>query len=84
MYRILLLLFPIILLSCNDRDKPDVSGIKVNISIERFDKDLFTIDTTNIPAALNALQTKYPEFYPFFMQEILGVSLDSSTTDLTP
>ena len=84
MYRILLLLIPIVLLSCSDSDKPDVSNIKVDVSIERFEKDFFTIDTTNIPASLTTLQTKYPDFYPIFMQEILGVSLASPTPDLTP
>ena len=33
----------------NKKDIPDVSDIKVDITVERFDQSFFSIDTNNIP-----------------------------------
>lgn len=61
--------------SCtNDNKGPDVSDIKVEISIERFDKNFFSIDTNNVASGLKDLMQAYPGFYTDFMQRILGVS----------
>lgn len=61
--------------SCgNKKGIPDVSNIKINISIERFDKSFFSIDTNDIRSGLRNVQQKHPGFYFDFMQEILGVS----------
>lgn len=67
-------------LSCNDNKKnnPDVSGIKVEVKVERFDKDFFAIDSNNVLAGLNQLYEKYPLLTPIFLQNILG--LDSAST----
>lgn len=63
-------------LSCkNGRQTPDVSGIKVNLQVQRFEKDFFAIDTNNIPASFPSLQQKYPVFFADFIQNILGVSV---------
>lgn len=53
--------------------KPDVSGIKVNLEVQRFEQDLFGLDTNNMPAALAGLAAKYPGFYRDFMSNILGI-----------
>lgn len=53
---------------------PDVSHIKVDVSIERFDQDFFRIDTNNMLTSLQQLSQKHPGFYDDFMQEILGVN----------
>lgn len=64
--------------ACNNGSTlPDVSGIKLDLSIERFDRDFAALDTTNIDNGLSSLQNKYPAFYPIFIQNILG--LDSSS-----
>ncbi|MBL7743331.1 MAG: hypothetical protein JNN00_07600 [Chitinophagaceae bacterium] len=69
------LLALILALSCNNKKNiPDVSGIKVDLNIQRFDKDFFAIDTTGIEKGLAALQVKYPTFLPLFLQTIIGVS----------
>ena len=69
--------------SCNNKkDQPDISGIRVDLSIERFDKDLFAIDTNDLSASLQQLAQKHPAFYADYMQQILGVSgnpADSNT-----
>lgn len=84
---LLVLLLSILLFACSDKDKtPDVSNIEVEISVERFDKDLFTIDTNNLGASLKNLESKYPGFYNDYMQQILGVSgsdTNTATLELT-
>lgn len=70
-----ILLFAGLLTSCKDRKKgPDISGIKADIRIERFDQSFFAIDSNNIAGGLRSLQQKHPAFYTDFMQNILGVS----------
>jgi hypothetical protein len=75
-------LFFFLLLAClgactNRKEIPDVSGIKVNVKLKRFDKDFFSIDTNNVWAGLNQLQGRYPGFTSLFFQYILG--LDSAS-----
>lgn len=71
------------LLGCGNREKtPDVSGIKVDLQFERFDRDFFQMDSNHLAEGLRNLQNKYPGFYGDYMQGILGVSgveTDSST-----
>ena len=62
----------LLLASCgNDSEKPDVSDIKVEITLERFEKDFFSIDTNALDQSLTALNKKYPRFYPSFTNDIL-------------
>ena len=72
----------IFFIGCTDSKGPDVSNIKVDIPIERFDKSFFSIDTNNIAAGLNELMKEHPDFYTDFMQQILGVS-GSDTNKVT-
>jgi hypothetical protein len=68
----LLVLF--ILSACNHADKiPDVSAVKADFTVERFDKDFFALDTTHLDEGLNQLQKKYPAFFPVFLRDILGI-----------
>lgn len=70
------------LFSCGNKKKlPDVSGIKVDIPIERFDRSFFAMDTAQLESGLLRLKQEHPGFYDDFMQEILGVS--GSPTDTT-
>ena len=49
--------------SCgHKRNVPDVSGISVQLDTLRFDRDFFSMDTTNMEVSLDALQKKYPKF----------------------
>ena len=73
-----------ILLGCgrgDGRNTPDVSGIKVDIKIQRFDQDLFALDTNNIDAGLATLSPKYPNLLPLFSQNIIH---DQSNPKETP
>lgn len=62
-----------ILFSCNNADKtPDVANIKVELTSMRFEKDLFTIDSSNYTANLDLLISKYPGFGENFLATILN------------
>ncbi len=70
-----------LLFSCNNhKGIPDVSGIKTQIPIERFDRDFVRIDSGHIAEGLVQLREKHPGFYPDFMQQVLGVSGDPADT----
>lgn len=63
-----------ILFSCKDKNNtPDVSAVKADVKLERFDQDFFSIDTNAIEKPLSNLQIKYPVLLPVFIQNILGV-----------
>lgn len=81
---ILLAAVTVLLFSCkNKKGAPDVSGVKVNVEIERFDKSFFSLDTLQLQAGLQKLMQQHPGFYPDFMQQILGVSgADTNTGTL--
>jgi hypothetical protein len=70
---LLVLLLIVSLTSCNNNTgTPDVSGIKVELSTQRFEKDLFTLDTLNFSANLDRLQAKYPSFGENFLATVLN------------
>jgi hypothetical protein len=68
---IIIVLAIIVLGSCNNNHIPDVSGIKVDASIGRFDKDFFSADTNHIVQSLAAVQKKYPYFFTDFIQNVV-------------
>jgi hypothetical protein len=75
----LVLLLVIAIIGCNNnRTTPDVSNVKVNLALERFDKDFFAIDSNNVLPGLNNLNEKYPLLTNIFLQNVLG--LDSAST----
>jgi hypothetical protein len=62
------------LFSCNNSKGPDVSKIKVDIKIERFEQSFFSIDTNNLQTGLQKLNPSYPGFTTFFLQQIIGLN----------
>jgi hypothetical protein len=81
MFRIYLFAIIVLLSACGgDASKPDVSDIKVDLSVERFEQSLFKIDTTNIGQGLAGLRKAYPTFFPVYMQNILQLNpMDTAT-----
>jgi len=55
----------------NDRNTPDVSEIKVNIKIQRFEQDLCALDTNNLAVGMARLAQKYPSLFPLFTENII-------------
>ncbi|HEX8314528.1 MAG TPA: hypothetical protein VF609_06035 [Flavisolibacter sp.] len=65
----------LLLASCSsEKDAPDVSDIKMNISIQRFDKDFFAMDTTQIRASLQQVERKYPAFLAVYFKYFAPIS----------
>ena len=68
----------IIAVSCrSNKNIPDVSDIKVDLETKRYEQDFFSLDTMNIASSINSLLKKYPRFTPDFIQNILGLDMDS-------
>lgn len=81
MYKIFLLASLVLLASCKlGRNTPDVSHIKVDVQIDRFEKAFFALDTANMVQGLAALRNAYPGFYPTFMRDVLGLNLKDTAT----
>ncbi len=72
----LILLFTIVavLFSCKRKPyKVDLSNVKIDITIQRFEKDLFKIDFQAFDSSIAALSGKYSEFFKIFNQGIIRV-----------
>ncbi|MFN8302256.1 MAG: hypothetical protein U0U46_07165 [Saprospiraceae bacterium] len=68
----------------SDRDeqpRPNVSGVKVDVQLLRFEQDLFSIDTTRLSEELTRLEQKYPEMLPLFAVNIIH---DQTNPNETP
>ena len=74
MKKIALVLFVLVsVYSCKSKENiPDVSNINVQLTVRRFDKDLFSIDTNNASSSLTRLQKSYPYFLNDFLYNILA------------
>jgi hypothetical protein len=79
MKRLIVILSGIIVFSsCGNNHIPDVSGIKVDATIARFDKDFFGADTNHTIQSLDEVQKKYPYFFTDFIQNVVvGGSTDT-------
>ncbi len=69
-----LLCLVLLLFSCQQKtEKPDTSGIKIDLETKRFEKDFFSLDTNNLEPGMQKLQVLYAEFLPDFIGKILGL-----------
>lgn len=59
--------------SCNSRKIPDVSGIKIDLQLQRFDQDFFALDTSHFEQSVQQLHQKYPGFLQDFIFNILAL-----------
>jgi hypothetical protein len=67
------ILMVLLLSGCGTKVKvPDVSHIPIHVTIERFDKQLFRIDTNNVPGGIKLLDSTYPDFMPVYIKEIMN------------
>ena len=65
----------ILLAACsNPATLPKEAIRPVPITIARFDKDFFALDTLRTEVALTALSEKYPGFLPGYLNAILGIN----------
>jgi len=78
---ITLFLLPLILMLSACRNKPldvDVSGIDLNVKLERFDRDLFEIDQDTLDASIGTLYRKYGDFFDVFNVHVISIGQASS------
>lgn len=62
-------------------DVPDVSDIKVDLTLKRFDRDLFSLDTNQLESGMQQLSDKYPMMLPLFAVNIIH---DATNPEETP
>jgi len=69
---------------CDDSPaKPDVSHIKVNFNMQRFEKDFFALDTNNLDKGFDELRLEYHDFLNDYTGKILGLEgKDTSQWDM--
>ena len=73
MKKVLILFLSISIIACKQKKNiPDVTAIKIDLKVERFEKDFFGMDTTNIAVSLDSLNEKYPSFLRDYLYNILG------------
>jgi len=66
----------------NKKYIPDTSNIPITVSIERFDKAFFSLDSTNIVPGLYKLNQQFPYFTNDFITNILGAEPLSDTSKM--
>ncbi|MVN20316.1 gliding motility lipoprotein GldB [Mucilaginibacter arboris] len=75
----LFFLICVFLASCKRKDKIDVSGIDLNVKIERFDHDFDGFRTSNYQTKARQLQQHYGIFYNDFIERILNAGTTNDT-----
>ncbi|PWS27157.1 gliding motility lipoprotein GldB [Pedobacter yonginense] len=68
----LFFLFAIVFISCKQSNRPDVSNIKLNIKIERFDQQLYKGKGKDISQINNFLSKNYGLFYDDYIHKMVG------------
>ena len=82
MHRLLFSLIFILIFSSCHKNKLDVKtrGIDLKIEIQRFDKELFEMNTDTIPEAIDYFYNKYGDFLEVFCYHVIAIGLPSERT----
>lgn len=84
MRQLIALVATTLFLSCsNEKNKPDVSDIKVDLKLERFEQSFFKIDTNNLSGGFSQIQQQFPGFFPFYIEQILRVPMQQAAPIVT-
>lgn len=63
----------LLLFSCNNNSNtPDVSNIKIELSVQRFEQEFFVLDSSQMEAGFNKLQKDFPSFSNIYFAHILN------------
>lgn len=65
---------------CTRSKEPDISGIKLDVKIERFDQSMEQLTTGNVPKVAPQLEKQYDWFYADYIQNMLAVGSMADTT----
>lgn len=80
-FTLVLTLFALYSCENSNREKaPDVSKIDVTIKIDRFEQDLFGIDTLRLSDEMARMSVKYPELFPLFTETIIHDQMNPKET----
>jgi hypothetical protein len=66
-------------ISCGADDKIDVSKIKLEIKIDRFDQALNKLNSANFSSEIPRLKEDYGDFYEDYVSQMLGIGTSSDT-----
>jgi len=65
------LLLSLVLFSCNHHNNaPDVSNIKMDLTLQRFDEDLFKTDSAHFAQHFDSLKITYPIFSAVYLTQL--------------
>ena len=82
MKKFLLICLLFSLFSCKQSPQlPDLSQVKLNLKVMRFEKAFFSLDTNRLDIGLNALNDSFPGFTKDYLFNILGTTVDSAMKD---
>jgi hypothetical protein len=71
---LMILVFLFTLTGCRNVLHNTSSKTKVAIHIDRFEKDLFSIDIYSLKDSIKFLKEKYPDFFPLFTSKIIEIA----------
>ena len=64
---------------CNSHPmKVDISGIDLNVPLERFDRALFEIEQDTLEGAIDAMYLQYGDFFDVFNVHVISIGQASS------
>lgn len=73
------------LFACKDKNIPDVSDIKVNLTVQRFEQDFFAVDTIAMDVDMARVAGKYGNFFNDYAINILGLPLmNTDSSQVSP
>lgn len=71
---LVLIIIPFAIIACStNKFEVDVSDIEVNINLQRFDRDLFSMSSDSVNYLIPYLKNKYGYFFEFYNQNIVGM-----------
>jgi hypothetical protein len=76
-------IFATCIIGCTSSPKaPDVSKLQISWQVQRFEQELFSMDTLQLNASLEQLNKKYPGFTQDFLYNILATSPETAMADV--
>ena len=76
--RLMLILLTLISFSCKrDSLNVNISKIDLDLKIQRFEKELFEIETDSIKKKIDNLYSKYEDFFDVFSYHVISIGLPS-------
>ncbi len=80
-----IIFFGIMMAACdNAKRSADTSGIELDVKIERFDSALWAMNRKDLPTALHALDSAYPDITPVYLERVVEFgSIDDTLTTFT-